>query len=81
MSDTTIISSERLNEYRNLVQDMPETLKAQALEALNTIEACDGDLEAAANKILSTFLVDSGAVERHGGSFDAAMTEYLSTIK
>lgn len=84
ITNKVIVSPENLDIYRDQAQeaeDMSEDAKAQSLEAINVIEACGGDLEAAANQIMLKILTDNGALARHGGDFDAAMGEFLGGIK
>ena len=81
ITDRVIVSPENLNKYRDQAQDMPGDIKSQSLEAMDVIEACGGDLEAAANQIMLKILTDNGALARHGGDFDAAMGEFLGGIK
>ena len=81
MSDKIIVSPDDLNKYRDQVQDMPEEMKGQVLEAMDVIQSCGGDLEAASDQIMRKILSDSGALERHGGDFDAAMEEHMAGIQ
>lgn len=75
-SKETILSEQQMQEYRDRLTGIPE-----ALEAMEVIKSCGGNLEVAAETMLRGWLESTGALARHNGGFDAAMSEYLSGIK